>query len=147
MVSVSLTPTTTPTLTLALVTRQIQVQTANAKPTFKLKVFTAYGHDCHISQVTTFRRTIGAPFGSNLPNCAEWDVWRCVRTAKKFPHTNALFQWAFDLAFTSEHLTFPSKAKRFSRVWHFDQRLCMQLSGFSCWFSFAPVFQWCCSTP
>ena len=28
-------------------------------------------------------------------------------------------------------------------------RLCLLLGppGFNCWFSFAPVFQWCCSTP
>ena len=25
--------------------------------------------------------------------------------------------------------------------------LLLGLPGFNCWFSFAPVFQWCCSTP
>ena len=32
---------------------------------------------------------------------------------------------------------------------HNSEQLCLLLGpqGFNCWFSFAPVFQWCCSTP
>ena len=33
--------------------------------------------------------------------------------------------------------------------WFGPERFCLLLGppGFNCWFSFAPVFQWCCSTP
>ena len=35
----------------------------------------------------------------------------------------------------------------FSRLW--PELFCLLLGppGFNCWFSFAPMFQWCCSTP
>ena len=33
--------------------------------------------------------------------------------------------------------------------WFGPELFCLLLGppGFNCWFSFAPVFQWCCSTP
>ena len=39
------------------------------------------------------------------------------------------------------------KATYFS--WFGPELFCLLLGppGFNCWFSFAPVFQWCCSTP
>ena len=38
--------------------------------------------------------------------------------------------------------------KLFILVWLGLELLCLLLGppGFNCWFSFAPVFQWCCST-
>ena len=48
----------------------------------------------------------------------------------------------------------PNAADRMRNSVDPDQRMgrelfCLKLGppGFNCWFSFAPVFQWCCSTP
>ena len=39
--------------------------------------------------------------------------------------------------------------KAFYFSWFGPELFCLLLGppGFNCWFSFAPVFQWCCSTP
>ena len=40
-------------------------------------------------------------------------------------------------------------AQSFYLIWLEPELYCLLLGppGFSCWFSFARVFQWCCSTP
>ena len=47
----------------------------------------------------------------------------------------------------SDSMMAPTKAIYFS--WFGPELFCLLLGppGFNCWFSFAPVFQWCCSTP
>ena len=47
----------------------------------------------------------------------------------------------------SNNTTGTLKAIYFS--WFGPELVCLLfgLPGFNCWFSFAPVFQWCCSTP
>ena len=53
------------------------------------------------------------------------------------------------LLFSPLFFEFSTKSLAIYFSWFGPELFCLLLgpAGFNCWFSFAPVFQWCCSTP